>query len=138
MTEAGWTRDKPQVAGWYWWRRPGFDVSMLNVYESPIGLRMWLPGEEEKGESIAVDRSFDDTEFLGPLSPTDRQQGRVGACEWKYDDMGDYYETACKHAYCLADGTLKDNKHKYCPYCGGLIQLAQAAQDEKGVGDVLK
>ena len=61
--------------------------------------------------------------------------GRVVSCAWKYDDIDDYYETACKHAYCLADGTLKDNEHKYCPYCGGLIQLAQQAQDEKGVGD---
>ena len=43
--------------------------------------------------------------------------------------MDDYYETACKNAYCLADGTLKDNDHKYCPYCGGLIQLAQQAQE---------
>jgi len=66
------------------------------------------------------------------------QQGRVASYEWTYDEMDDYYETACKNAYCLADGTLKDNKHKYCPYCGGLIQLAQQAQEAKGVGDVHK
>ena len=59
------------------------------------------------------------------------QQGRAVACEWTYDDIDDYYETACKNAYCLADGTLKDNEHKYCPYCGRLIQLAQQAQEGK-------
>lgn len=86
-----------------------------------------------------MEKAFDDMkpcgEWLGPVTPDSYQQGRVASCEWKYDDMNDYYKTACKNAYCVADGTLKDNDHKYCPYCGGLIQLAQ---DEKGLRDVLK
>lgn len=43
-------------------------------------------------------------------------------CEWKYDDIDNCYETACRHAYCLIEGTLADNDHHYCPYCGGKIK----------------
>lgn len=40
--------------------------------------------------------------------------------------------TVCKRGYSLEDGTLEENYHKYCPYCGGLIQLAQQAQEQQG------
>ncbi len=43
-------------------------------------------------------------------------------CAWTYDEDMDYYETGCQHAYCLNDGTLEENKHRYCPYCGGWIE----------------
>lgn len=42
-------------------------------------------------------------------------------CAWKYDEWSDCYDTACEHAYCLIDGTLEENEHRYCPYCGGKI-----------------
>lgn len=32
MTEAGWTRTKPTVAGWYWWRRKYLDNVFIPVY----------------------------------------------------------------------------------------------------------
>ena len=42
-------------------------------------------------------------------------------CTWKYDGIDDYYETTCGEAHCLIDGTLAENKHKFCPYFGGSI-----------------
>ena len=132
MTEAGWTSNRPKVAGWYWFRvaeiatpKPLYvDYGFVN------GKQVWY------AEGCAgYIHDWPHGEWLGPITPDSYQQGRVASCEWTYDEMDDYYETACKNAYCLADGTLKDNDHKYCPYCGGLIQLAQQAQDEKGGGD---
>ena len=132
MTEAGWTGNAPTKEGWYWWQRTENDNPVV------VWVNTFHPDKQLRAEMISGRREllthFSGL-FKGPLSPTDRQRGRVVSCAWKYDDIDDYYETACKHAYCLADGTLKDNEHKYCPYCGGLIQLAQQAQDEKGVGD---
>ncbi len=53
------------------------------------------------------------------------------SCLWTYDDIDDCYNTGCGNAYCLVDGTLEENDHKYCPYCGGPIQEdARAAQIE--------
>ena len=43
-------------------------------------------------------------------------------CEWSNDKDYEYYETSCSEAYCLIDGTLTENKHLYCPYCGGKIK----------------
>ncbi len=42
------------------------------------------------------------------------------ACEWKYDDDG-YFHTGCNYDYALVDGTLEDNRHNFCPKCGGRI-----------------
>ena len=51
-------------------------------------------------------------------------------CKWKYDDIDDYYETQCDEGYCC-NGTLVEHKIKFCPFCGGAIQLdARAAQIE--------
>ena len=132
MTEAGWTREKPSKEGVYWFRwgkdRDAIIVLVLIEYGD---WRVMEMGHQHSGALAG----YVTGEFFGPITPDSFQQGRVASCEWKYDDMDDYYETACKNAYCLADGTLKDNEHKYCPYCGGLIQLAQQAQDKKGVGE---
>lgn len=48
-------------------------------------------------------------------------QDAAQACEWVYQTDPDYYETSCQHAYCLTAGTLEENEHRYCPYCGGKI-----------------
>ena len=32
------------------------------------------------------------------------------------------YETECEHAFCIIEGTPKDNDIKYCPYCGKEIK----------------
>ena len=126
-----WTREKPTVAGWYWWRRDQHALPGVAIVCSDFsGYYMNRTGHNATFDHV------DDVigEWLGPITPDSYQQGRVASCEWKYDDIDDYYETACKRGYSLEDGTLKDNDHKYCPYCGGLIQLAQQAQDG-GVGD---
>lgn len=39
-------------------------------------------------------------------------------CKWEYDDMHDYYDTECDEAFTCIEGDLKDNKIKFCPFCG--------------------
>ena len=50
---------------------------------------------------------------------------KVEICEWSQncDDDERYFDTSCGEAYVLIDGTLDENKHKYCPYCGCKIYL---------------
>ena len=116
MTEAGWTRERKLVD------------ELLTFIEHTSGRKI-------KFSTIANLKTGETEDPQDRIAAwLKRHLARVASCEWTYDDMDDYYETACKNAYCLADGTLKDNDHKYCPYCGGLIQLAQQAQ-EGGVGD---
>ena len=47
-------------------------------------------------------------------------------CFWTYDDIDECYNTGCGNAYCLVDGTLEENEHRYCPYCGHPIHEAPA------------
>jgi len=44
-------------------------------------------------------------------------------CEWKYDEDYEYYNTSCGVEYALTDGTLEDNEHYHCPFCGKKISL---------------
>ena len=66
MTEAGWTREKPTVAGWYWWRNA--KLMVVYVGEYPPG-SLYVMGFG----SLA---NFDG-EWLGPISPDSYRQGRV-------------------------------------------------------------
>ena len=43
-------------------------------------------------------------------------------CEWKYDDMEDFWETQCGNVWIMLEGGLIDNKVLYCPYCGCKIK----------------
>ena len=74
MTEAGWTREKPTVAGWYWWRRDQHALPGVAIVCSDLsGYYMNRTGHNSTFDHV------DDVigEWLGPLTPTDRQQGRV-------------------------------------------------------------
>ena len=51
-------------------------------------------------------------------------------CKWSYEEDYGYFETECGEAYSLIDGTLEENKHLYCPFCGGKI----AAFGKEGKG----
>lgn len=50
-------------------------------------------------------------------------------CKWIYKEHqdywtigSDYWETGCDNAFCLNEGTPKDNKMIYCPFCGKEIE----------------
>ena len=78
MTEAGWTRTKPTVAGWYWTRaRPNAMATILYFDGRSFG---------------RMDKKLATTfrEYVGPLSPDSFQQGRVAAfkeVEQRFDSM---------------------------------------------------
>jgi len=44
-------------------------------------------------------------------------------CEWK--DVGEYWETGCDGAFCISNGTPKNNEMEYCPYCGKEIKVIE-------------
>ena len=53
---------------------------------------------------------------------------KVRVCVWTCDDKWGCredatYETSCGNAFMLNDGTPKENKMKYCPYCGKRIKV---------------
>lgn len=47
-------------------------------------------------------------------------------CIWSldgedYDSYRDYY-SSCGNSFMLNEGNLKDNKFKFCPFCGKAIE----------------
>jgi len=43
-------------------------------------------------------------------------------CVWVYDEYHDFWDTSCGKGWLLTEGSLKDNKIKYCPFCGKKIK----------------
>ena len=76
MTEAGWTRNAPTKEGWYWWRNLLTDNApeVWAIVDHGDGLEVIGPFDE-----TALDEWVSDMggEWLGPITPDDRQQGRV-------------------------------------------------------------
>lgn len=46
-------------------------------------------------------------------------------CKWAYDYNYDMWETRCANAFTLMNGTPKENKMIFCPYCGKKIDETQ-------------
>ena len=135
MTEAGWTRatDVTQP-GWYWLRRVG-SLAVVEVIA--------VPGYEPKhwiveGVNLRWSLGNMDGEFLGPITPDSYQQGRVAGIKQGIEKLRErekFYteqEAISEGQMRLARG-LQRNESSCCIH--ELEQLAQAAQDEKGVGD---
>lgn len=43
-------------------------------------------------------------------------------CKWIYDEKGEYWITGCQEIYTILEGTPKENKMKFCCYCGKPIE----------------
>lgn len=52
-------------------------------------------------------------------------------CEWMYNEGDSFWEAECGFDFVLIDGTLEENKIRYCPGCGGKIGLS-AYEPEEG------
>ena len=46
---------------------------------------------------------------------------QVKQCKWKYDEWGEVWRTECENAQEFLEGGVKDNRYKFCPYCGRKI-----------------
>ena len=135
MTEAGWTRatDVTQP-GWYWLRRVG-SLAVVEVIA--------VPGYEPKhwiveGANLRWSLGNMDGEFLGPITPTDRQRGKVEGLEAgirAINERAEYYarQQEVSEGPMRATRGLQLNEASGCAYA-----LKVLAQDEKEVGDVLK
>ena len=131
MTEAGWTRNAPTKEGWYWWQRTENDNPVV------VWVNTFHPDKQLRAEMISGRRELL-THFTGlfngPITPDSYRQGRV-------DCLGDvkrYVERQIKMGEDFIGGPDPNIQRRVAldeviEYCDR--QLAQQAQDEKGVGD---
>ena len=124
VTEAGWTRNAPTKEGWYWWRNLLTDnePEVWAIVDHGDGLEVIGPFDE-----TALDEWVSDMggEWLGPITPDSYQQGRVAgikAVRRKITDLMDRGFTDYEEDM--------DDLIEWTDF-----QLAQQAQDERGVGD---
>ena len=109
-----WTSEKPTVAGWYWMRAPkcGWRDCVVWVDQDDDGLYIDV-GDCDSEYVMDIE-----AEWLGPITPDSYQQGRVAGLREA-------------HVFAMEAGAFY-TAHRI----GALIDKAQQAQDEKGVGDV--
>lgn len=53
--------------------------------------------------------------------------GALSECWWT--ETGEMWETSCKNAFVLNDGTPRHNKMKFCCYCGGKLKQTPTRPD---------
>ncbi len=51
-------------------------------------------------------------------------------CEWK-EDCDAPHETQCDNLFEFTNDGVKENKFKFCPYCGGEIKLTLVTHDDE-------
>ena len=60
------------------------------------------------------------------MTPKERMDEPHGAatCEWhlEYDGV-DVWETSCGNEHFFFKGEPAENNHKFCPYCGGRLEV---------------
>ena len=83
---------------------------------------------EEKAELEKKAKAEDRTVANYILHNMNKSKGK---CRWKEhkdnDELG-IYDTDCGETFFFSEGTAKENKFNYCPYCGKRIE----AEDFKG------
>ena len=57
----------------------------------------------------------------------------IDTCVWKLMDDGDCYETSCDEAYCITEGTPKENNYNFCPNCGNKLVVEYEKPNHEGV-----
>lgn len=86
MIEAGWTREKPIAAGWYWWRSLngmiGPEIIQIDNTNGPdTDLEVIGPFGETPLDEWIAESEDEPGEWQGPLSPDTYAQGRVAGLE---------------------------------------------------------
>lgn len=57
-----------------------------------------------------------------PEFPKNWKQENDMCCEWKEETEYEHYTTNCGEKQYFSNGSIKDNKYKYCPYCNRTIK----------------
>ena len=132
MTEAGWTRKKPTVAGWYWWRgKEESGIALVFPADKPMP---WHTSDHSArvqlfysagGMSSTRVNDFGG-EWLGPITPDSYQQGRVAGLR----EGAEMVPGIMQHPH----GSSKDWCEAQRAICAAIKRRAQQAQ-EGGVGD---
>ena len=52
---------------------------------------------------------------MTPRKPVRRKKK---PCAWTCEEMDDFWNTSCEKAWCFMEGTPKQNRMKFCPFCG--------------------
>jgi hypothetical protein len=70
----------------------------------------------------ACDNSHSNSWFRALASAIDAAQAIPEICNWTQDSDGNY-DTACKQAFTMIDGTPEQNGMTYCCYCGKRLSV---------------
>lgn len=93
--------------------KPYIDIFIKLIYPEMTELAMATLSEEDCVND-AVTLIKEQAERIKEL------EAELGKCFWTQDEDG-IYDTDCDNRFELLAGTPKDNRMKYCPYCGKLI-----------------
>lgn len=91
--------------------------------EDAIGL-----ADDQGFYALLLDCSTRNMEVMNEIC---RRWNAVNAvCNWQYDESHDKWDTNCGEGFQLMCDGPKENKMKFCPYCGLKLNQVAATQEE--------
>lgn len=88
------------------------------------------PADEKAEEATAVIRSYIDelwallTKTLGIVDEVLQAEPDTKPCQWEYDG-NNRWETSCENTFLFFAGGPQDNGFRFCPYCGGRLEVVR-------------
>lgn len=72
---------------------------------------------EDAGEVACADIAQEALSAPVPEHPPEREKEQAGTCGWVEDENG-AFDTGCDHKFEFIYDGIKENRFKFCPYCG--------------------
>lgn len=86
----------------------------------------WDVQEMQEAKIPAVLELADHVATIARERDEARESGKIGSCVWDLieEASGDpIWSTTCKNEFVFIDGGPEENEMKFCPYCGGIIEI---------------
>ena len=90
----------------------------------------WMKSDDMSADEVAFVKQYydetDDTEFLahGFYAGYCLADKHTKSCRWT-EDHGGIWHTSCGQAHEFTTGTPEENDHRYCPYCGKVLDVSR-------------
>ena len=91
--------------------------------------KAWIESMPMRVIDIQLLRAVECGSFIvrDPLTEAEKESG----CTWTYDETHDAYDTGCGEKFQMKNETPKENKMKFCPFCGKHLTEAEKKEERR-------
>ncbi len=77
-------------------------------------------------ETDAFNGTFSDLARKLERQRNEARESRRASCEWTHDEVHGAWDAGCGGKWEFSDGGPAENKARFCPFCGGKINVNES------------